>query len=179
MSNYNNSRNEILYFVSRREIMEKNGTAIIMVILGLIVLAFPLLGLIPLSLLTGFVVLFLGIGLILAGIGEIGESAALGILEIVLGILALILGVGFIFNPGLFSWLVGFIVWIVGLFLVIAGIIGIFTKTGGSRWNGVIAIIIGLLYIVIGNLVADPVILGVLIGLWLLVTGVLMFFMKE
>lgn len=159
--------------------MEIKGSAIILIILGLIVLAFPLLGIIPLSLITGFIVLFLGIGLLLAGIAEMGESAGLGILEIILGIIALILGIGFIFNPGLFSWLVGFIVWIVGLFLIIAGIRGVFTKAGGSRWNGVVALIIGILYVIIGVFVASPVVLGVLIGLWLLITGIIMLFVKE
>jgi len=88
--------------------MEKMGNALVLIVLGLIVLAFPLLGLIPLSLITGFAVLFLGVGLLLSGIAEMGESASLGILEIIFGVIALILGIGFIFNPGLFSWLVGF-----------------------------------------------------------------------
>lgn len=159
--------------------MEKNGTAIVLIILGLLVMAFPLVGIIPLSVITGFVVLFLGIGLLMLGIAEMGESIGVGILVLILGIIALILGIGFIFNSALFSWLVGFIIWIVGLFLIIAGIIGIFTKEGGSRWNGVVALIIGILYIIVGTLVKDPMILGVLIGLWLLITGILMFFIKE
>jgi len=159
--------------------MQKTGTALVLIILGLIVLAFPLLGLIPLSLITGFLVLILGIGLLIGGIAQIGESAGLGILLIILGIIALILGIGFIFNPGLFSWLVGFIVWIVGLFLIIAGIIGIMSKAGGSRWNGVVAVIIGVIYIIVGILIKDPVILGALIGLWLLISGIVMLFMKE
>ncbi|WJI09216.1 DUF308 domain-containing protein [Methanobacterium sp. CWC-01] len=159
--------------------MQKTGTALVLIILGLVVLAFPLLGLIPLSLITGFLVLILGIGLLIGGIIQIGESAGLGILEIILGIIALILGIGFIFNPGLFSWLVGFIVWIVGLFLILAGIIGILSKSGGSRWNGVIAIIIGAVYVIVGTWIKDPVILGALIGLWLLISGIIMLFMKE
>ena len=159
--------------------MQKTGTALVLIILGLIVLAFPLLGLIPLSLITGFLVLILGIGLLIGGIAQIGESAGSGILLIILGIIALILGIGFIFNPGLFSWLVGFIVWIVGLFLIIAGIIGIMSKAGGSRWNGVVAVIIGVIYIIVGILIKDPVILGALIGLWLLISGIVMLFMKE
>ncbi len=159
--------------------MQKTGTALVLIILGLIVLAFPLLGLIPLSLITGFLVLILGIGLLIGGIAQIGESAGSGILLIILGIIALILGIGFIFNPGLFSWLVRFIVWIVGLFLIIAGIIGIMSKAGGSRWNGVVAVIIGAIYIIVGILIKDPVILGALIGLWLLISGIVMLFMKE
>lgn len=159
--------------------MQKIASALILIVLGLIVLAFPLLGLIPLSLISGFIVLILGIGLLLGGIAEMGENASMGILEVILGIIALVLGIGFIVNPGLFSWLVGFIVWIVGLFLIIAGIIGVLSKTGGSRWNGIIAIIIGIIYLIVGNLIADPVILGVLIGLWLLTTGIVMLLIKE
>ncbi len=159
--------------------MEKNSIAFLLIILGLIVLFCPILGIIPFSIITGFIVLFLGIGLLIAGISEMGESAGLGILEIILGIIALILGIGFIINPGWFSWLVGFIVWIVGLFLIIAGIMGVLSKTGGSRWNGIIALIIGIIYLIIGTFVANPLILGALIGFWLLISGILMLFTKE
>lgn len=159
--------------------MERKYFALILIVLGLIILAFPLLGLIPLSLLTGFIVLILGLGLILAGINDMGMSKGIGIVEIILGIIALILGIGIIFSPGLFAWLLGFIIWIVGLFLIISGIIGVIVNTGGFKWNGVISIIIGIIYLIIGNLIADPVILGALIGLWLLITGILMLLVKE
>jgi uncharacterized membrane protein HdeD (DUF308 family) len=117
--------------------------AIVLIILGLIVLAFPLLGLIPIAILTGLGVAFMGIGLILAGFSDREVSSGLGLLEIVLGIIALVLGLGFILNPSLFSFVAGLLVALAGLFLIIIGIVGVFTKTGGSRWNGVVAIIIG------------------------------------
>ena len=154
--------------------------AILLIILGLIVIAFPLLGLVPAAILTGFLVLLLGLGLLLGGIMEMGESAGLGILEIILGVIALILGIGFIFDPALFAFVAGLIVYIVGIFLIIVGLIGMITTSGGSRWNGVIALIIGILYIVLGKLVAtNPVVLGILIGLWLLIMGIIMLFQKD
>ncbi len=154
--------------------------AILLIILGLIVIAFPLLGLVPAAILTGFLVLLLGLGLLLGGIMEMGESAGLGILEIILGVIALILGIGFIFDPALFAFVAGLIVYIVGIFLIIVGLIGMITTSGGSRWNGVIAFIIGILYIVLGKLVAtNPVVLGILIGLWLLIMGIIMLFQKD
>jgi uncharacterized membrane protein HdeD (DUF308 family) len=160
--------------------MQKMGSAIILIILGLIVLAFPLIGVVPAAVITGFLVLILGLGLLFGGIAEMGESASLGILEIILGIIALILGIGFIFNPALFSFVAGLIVWIVGIFLIIVGIVGIFTKAGNSRWNGVLALIIGLLYVIVGSLFAsNPVYLGVLIGLWLLIMGIMMLFSND
>jgi len=107
------------------------------------------------------------------------ESSGLGLLEIVLGLIALVLGLGFVLNPGLFSFVAGLLVYIAGLFLVIIGVVALFTKAGGSRWNGVVAIIIGLIYLVFGYLVSDPFYLGILIGIWLLLTGILMYFQKD
>ena len=159
--------------------MANKTIALLLIIIGLLVLAVPILGILPFSLITGFIVLFLGIGLLLSGIATMSESTFMGILEIILGIIALILGIEFIINPGLFSWLIGFIVWIVGLFIIIAGILGILSEFGGNRWNGVLALIIGIIYIIIGTLVANPQILGALIGLWLLITGIIMLFAKD
>jgi len=159
--------------------LQKNSLAIVLIILGLIVLAVPMLGLVPLSVLTGLGVAFLGIGLILAGLSDREVSTGLGLLEIILGIIALVLGLGFILNPGLFSFVAGLLVYMAGLFLIIVGIVAVFTKAGGSRWNGVVAIIIGLIYLIFGYIISDPIWLGVLIGLWLLLTGILMFFQKD
>ena len=160
--------------------MQKMGSAIVLIILGLIVLAFPLLGLVPAAVLTGFLVLILGLGLLFGGIAEMGESAGLGILEIILGIIAFVLGIGFIFNPALFSFVAAWIVIIVGLFLIIVGLIQMISKSGGSRWAGLVPLIIGILYIVLGYFVkTDPLVLGILIGLWLLIMGIMMLFQRD
>ncbi|KAF5088952.1 hypothetical protein DSECCO2_31790 [anaerobic digester metagenome] len=159
--------------------MQKMASALTLIILGLVVLAFPVLGVIPFSLVTGFIVLILGIGLVLSGTMEIGESAVLGILELILGIIAMFLGIGFIVNPGLFSWLAGFLIWLAGFFLIISGIMGLISETSGSRWNGVIAIIMGVIYIIVGTFIANPAVLGALIGIWLIITGIMMLLMKD
>ncbi len=159
--------------------MQKNWLAIILIILGIIVLAFPILGLVSVSVLTGIGVLFLGLGLLIAGLVDRKTSSGLGLLEIAVGIIALILGLGFILNPGLFSFIAGLIVYMAGLFLVVIGIVALFSKVGGDRWNGIITIIIGLLYLILGYFVSSPFWLGVLIGLWLLITGILLLFQKN
>ena len=159
--------------------MEKTGNAIILIILGLIVLAFPLLGVIPFSVLTGVAVLFLGLGLLFMGAGSMGESAVMGIVELILGFLALILGLGFVFNPALFSFVAALFVFIAGIFLIIAGIVAIASKTLGNRWTGLVSLILGIIYIIVAALIKDPLYLGILIGLWLLITGIIMLFQKE
>ncbi len=68
--------------------MQKMGIAIILIILGLIVLAFPVLGVVPAAVITGFLVLLFGLGMLFGGLFEISESVSLGILEIILGIIA-------------------------------------------------------------------------------------------
>lgn len=159
--------------------MQKTVGALIFIVLGLIVLAFPLLGVIPLSVLTGFSVLFLGIGLLLTGMSLMGESVTMGIIDVILGIIALILGVGFIINPALFSFVAALFVFIAGIFLVIAGIFDIINKAYGTRWLGVLNLAIGIIYIIIAVLIKNPLALGILIGLWLLIVGILMLFQKD
>ncbi len=159
--------------------MQRIGSALALIILGIIVLAFPLLGIIPLAVLTGVAVLFLGIGLLLTGINAMGQNTALGIIELILGILAIILGIGFIFNPALFSFVAALFVFIAGIFLIIAGIASIATKAGGNRWTGVVALILGILYIIVAYIIKDPLYLGILIGLWLLITGIIYLFQKD
>ncbi|MEG3224387.1 MAG: hypothetical protein BME94_02405 [Methanobacteriales archaeon Met13] len=159
--------------------MQKNTMAIVLIILSIIVLAFPYLGVATGAVLSGIAVLFLGLGLIVAGYVDMKVSKALAIIEIVLGIIAFILGIGFIINPQLFAFVLGFLIYLAGLFLIIIGIAGIITKTGGNRWNGTIPIIIGLIYLLLGNLVKTPETFGILIGLWLLITGVILFLQKD
>ncbi len=159
--------------------MQKNTMAIVLIILGIIVLTLPILGVLPLSILTGFGVAFLGLGLIIAGLINRELNSGLGLLEMVLGIISLVLGLGFILNPGLFSFVAGLLVYMAGLFLIIVGIVVTLSKTGGNYWNGIVAIIIGLIYLLFGYFISDPFYLGMLIGFWLLITGILMFLQEK
>ncbi len=142
-------------------------------------MALPLLGLIAVSILAGFALALLGIGLIVVGNGDMKRSSSLGLLEIILGIIALILGLGFIINPALFSFVAGLLISLAGLFLIIVGLVSIFTSEGGNRWNGIITLIIGIIYLLLGYLVKDPYILGILIGIWLLLLGIMLLFQKK
>ncbi len=159
--------------------MQRMGIGLALIILGIIVLLFPLLGVVPLAVLTGVAVLFLGIGLLLTGINVMGESATMGIIELILGLIAIILGIGFIFNPALFSFVAAIFVFIGGIFLIIAGIADIASKAGGTRWTGALALILGIIYLIVAVLVVNPFYLGILIGLWLLITGIILLFQRE
>lgn len=158
--------------------MQKMGIPFILIILGLIVIAFPILGLVPVAILSGFFVLMLGIGLILDGISEIREieGGSLGVPLLLLGIIAMVLGIGFIFNYALFASMLGYIIWIIGLLIIITGITRILSKTGDNRC-GVKDITIGLLILFIGIFITNyNWLIGVLVGLWILTTGTRMLY---
>jgi len=161
--------------------MQKRGMAIFLIFLGLIVFTFPALGLVPVAILAGFLVLMLGVGLIVAGIAEMGpdEGTSLGVPLLFLGFMALILGMGFTWSPALFNWIVGLIFWIIGLFLILEGVARILSRTGVNAC-GVKDIIIGILILLVGLFLASYTwLLGVLVGLWLLTTGIRMLTKKE
>ncbi|MDP1553193.1 MAG: DUF308 domain-containing protein [Methanobacteriaceae archaeon] len=159
--------------------MQKKQGALILILIGMIVLAFPIIGLFPFSLITGLIISIVGVGLLLGGIVEIGESFGLGISGIILGIIALILGIGFIINPALFSFVASLLVFIAGFILLGIGIVTITGKFGEDKSSGVVSLILGIIYLIIATLVSDPAILGTLIGLWILITGFLILFQKE
>ena len=157
---------------------KKIGSALVLIVLGVIIIAFPVLGVVPFAVLTGLAVLFLGVGLITAGLTTLDENRGMGAVELTLGVLAIILGIGFIFDPSLFSFVAAVFVFIAGLFLIVSGIVALSTRVGGNLWTGLIAIILGIVYILVAVFIANPFYLGLLIGLWLLITGIMMLFQK-
>jgi len=151
---------------------------ILAIILGLIVLAFPLAGLVAASVLTGFVILMIAIWLLIVGGSQLETSKTAGILNLVLGIIVLIIGIGLIFSPALFAFLAGFLLYLAGIFMIIAGIIALASRNEfkNATWAGVLGIILGILYIILGTFAFDPIYLGVLIGIWLVISGILALF---
>ncbi|MGF7117684.1 DUF308 domain-containing protein [Methanobacterium oryzae] len=159
--------------------MQKIGSALVLIVLGLIIIAFPLLGVIPFAILTGLAVLFLGVGLLAVGISSMGQNKGWGIAALILGILAIILGLGFIFIPSWFSFAAAIFVFIAGIFLILAGIAAIASRIEGGMVTGLIGIILGIIYILVAIYIKNPLYLGILIGLWLLITGIMTLIQKD
>jgi uncharacterized membrane protein HdeD (DUF308 family) len=160
-----------------RVLMKNTVLGILAIILGLIVLAFPLAGLVAASVLTGFVLLMIAVWLLIVGGAQLEVSKKAGIMNLILGIIVLIVGIGLIFSPALFAFLAGFLLYLAGIFMIIAGIISLASRNEfkNATWAGVLGIILGLLYIILGTLAFDPVYLGVLIGVWLVINGIFAF----
>lgn len=156
--------------------MEKKRISLIFIILGLVMIALPLLGLISVGLITGFILIFAGLGLITGGSFDMQDSKTSRILKVGLGFIITFIGMVFAVSPEIFTSIVGLLIWLVGGVLIIGGIVEIITKSTNNRWNGAISLIFGLAYVIIGSLItSDPRILGFIIGLWLLITGIMIF----
>lgn len=156
--------------------MKNKILGILAIILGLIVIASPLAGLIAvdiLAILTGFLILFIGIWLVIAGASVFSTSKAAGILNVILGIIAIYIGLDLFFNIYLFSFLVGFLLYIGGIFLIIAGLVTLIAKEMRyALWSGILSIVLGIIYILVGTFAFNPLFLGILIGVWLFINGI-------
>ena len=156
--------------------MQKQTTiSIIAIILGIITIAFPLFGVIAASDILGLSVLLLAIFLLTNGVSEVDYNTTRGLLNIILGIVMLIISIGLIFNPSIFAFLTALTIYLAGIFLIIIGLIVIVGNRDNKYgfWMGILGIVLGVIYIIIGTYINNPIVLGSLIGIWLLVTGVL------
>ena len=156
--------------------MHKQTTiSIIAIILGIIIIAFPMLGVITAADILGLSVLLLAIFLLANGVSEVEYNTTRGLINTILGILMLIISLGLIFNPSIFAFLTALTIYLAGIFLIIIGLIIIVGNRDNKYgfWMGILGIVLGVIYIILGTYIKNPLVLGSLIGIWLLVTGVL------
>lgn len=155
--------------------MKNKFVSLLGIILGIIIIAFPMIGVIGTSSLIGLSVLLISIYLLVAGVAIIDYNKFGAIIDLILGIILLFLSLGLIFNPNLFAFLAEISLYLAGIVLIIVGVVALVNNRHArfGFYIGVSGIILGLLYIIVGTYVADPIILGTLIGLWLVITGVL------
>lgn len=156
--------------------MHKDTTlSIIAIILGIIIIAFPMLGVITAADILGLSVLLLAIFLLANGVSEVEYNTTRGLINTVLGLIMLIISLGLIFNPNIFAFLTALTIYLAGIFLIIIGLIIIVGNRDNKYgfWMGILGILLGVIYIIIGSYINNPLILGSLIGIWLLITGIL------
>jgi len=150
---------------------------ILAIILGILVIAFPLLSVFTASVLAGFGILFLGIWLLIQSFGVWNVSKAASVLDLILGFLAIIVGIGLFGHILVFTFLASFWLFFAGFFLIISGISSLATRTGaGGKGVGGIGIILGILYIILAMYALNPFYLALIIGIWLIIDGIALFF---
>lgn len=150
---------------------------ILAIILGILVIAFPLFSVFTASVLAGFAVIFLGIWLILQSSGTWSTSKGASIVFLILGFIAIIGGIGLFGHILVFSILASFWLYFAGFFLIISGIMSLFVKEGtAGKGAGGLGVILGILYIILGAYAWNPIYLAFLIGIWLIIEGITLMF---
>jgi uncharacterized membrane protein HdeD (DUF308 family) len=155
--------------------MKKSIASIFGILLGIIIIVFPMVGIITAGFVAGVSILLLGMFLLITGMSEIDFAPKIGLISVITGILLFILSLLIIFNPSLVAFLIELNFYLVGIILMIISLIMLIGNRDNKYgyWTGISGIVLGILYIIIGALVEDPFILGTIIGLWLIIAGVL------
>ena len=155
--------------------MKTKFVSLLAIILGLIIILFPTLGLIGVSSLIGLSVLLMSIYLLVVGVTIIDYNTSGAVIDLILGLLLLFLSIGLIFNPSLLGFLTEITLYLAGIMLIIVAVASLINNRS-SRYGfyiGIAGIILGLLYMIIGTYVSNPIILATLIGIWLVISGIL------
>ncbi|MDO5848377.1 MAG: DUF308 domain-containing protein [Methanobrevibacter sp.] len=155
--------------------MRNRFIGLLAIILGLIIIAFPMLGIISTSALFGLSTLLISIIVIMIGVSIMDYNKFGAILDYFLGIVMLIISLIIIFNPHYFAFLAAIMLYLAGIFIMIIGLVTLINNRHARYgfYIGVAGIVLGIIYIIIGTYVSDPYVLGILIGIWLLITGIL------
>lgn len=155
--------------------MRKEFVSIFAIFFGALIIALPVLGVVAAGELLGFSILLISIFLLVLGVAGMDYKKWTSLLYIFLGVVMLLFSIGLIFKPVLFSSIAEILFYLAGIFLIIIGVISL-VNNRTSKYGfiiGIVAILIGVIYIIVGALVSDPIILGYLIGIWLVITGIL------
>ncbi|MCL2687232.1 MAG: DUF308 domain-containing protein [Methanobrevibacter sp.] len=154
--------------------MKQTMISLLAIILGAIIIIFPMLGIIGTQFIIGSAVLLMGVFLLIIGISEIDYSPTRSVITIFIGIVVLILGLILLFNPSIFAFLAALTIYLAGILLIVVGLVTLIGNKESSIafWSGVIGIVLGVIYIVLGTYAQDPLVLGTLIGIWLVLTGI-------
>jgi uncharacterized membrane protein HdeD (DUF308 family) len=160
---------------------EKNALmGIIAIILGIVVMIFPYMSIVTLSVLTGIGILVLGIWFLIKTFRVWEDSKAASIAYMILGIIAIVAGIGMMGNIYALSFLSSFIIYLAGFYLLFSGILTLFNGTDTiGKGIGSMGIILGLTYLIIGIFALNPYYLAFLIGIWLIFDGIELFFVRS
>ena len=155
--------------------MKNKFISLLAIIFGILIIAFPVMGVIGVADLIGLSILLISIYLLVVGVAIIDYNKSGAILDLVLGMILLILSLCLIFNVGIFGFLAQITLYLAGIMLIVVGLVSLINNRQSKYgfYIGIAGVVLGLLYIVIGTYIADPIVLGILIGLWLIISGVL------
>lgn len=143
------------------------------IILGILVMVFPLIGVFAASIIDGTFCLVISLWIIIHGIQGWSANKTSSSIFLVLGIIGFIIGLLIIGNINLYSFFFGITFYLAGLILLIAGLLFIFMGDDrNTKLMGILGMIIGIISIILGYYSMNPFFVAVIIGLFLIIYGI-------
>lgn len=151
-----------------------NANAVVIIMLGIIACLFPVISTMSIGMISGFAFFMIAISLLLFGLSTFSVNKIVGIVNILLAFVAIFLSLSLLFNPDFVSGFVSFITYFVGFLMIVSGALYIVAGNEYSYFTylGIATIILGVLYIILGVFIGDPVHLGLIVGIWLIMSGI-------
>ena len=155
--------------------MKNKIVSLLAIIFGIMIIAFPMIGIISSGAILGLSVLLISIFTLMTGLMIIDYNTSGAIIDIILSMILLFISIGIIFNPTLIGFLTEISLYLGGIILIIGGVVSLINNRTSKNgfYIGIAGIILGVIYIIVGTYVANPIILGTLIGIWLVICGVM------
>ena len=105
--------------------MKSKFISILAMVLGLIIIIFPIMGVIGVADLIGLSILLISIYLLVVGVAIIDYNKRGAILDIILGMVLLIVSLCLIYNVGIFGFLAQITLYLAGITLIIVGVVSL------------------------------------------------------
>ncbi|MBE6491763.1 MAG: DUF308 domain-containing protein [Methanobrevibacter sp.] len=155
--------------------MKTKFISLLAIILGLLIIIFPVMGIVGVNGLISLSVLLVSIYLLIVGTSIIDYNKTGAILNLLLGLILLLLSIFLIYNPSFLGVIAGLTLYIAGIMLIVVGLVSLINNrsTRYGFYIGIAGVVLGLLYLIIGTFITDPIVLGTLIGAWLVISGIL------
>ena len=148
------------------------------ILLGIIVIVFPLISIVTVNAIAGIGIIFVGIWILIKSLKN--ESIAAGVAGLIVAVFAIMMGIVFIGDIKAFEFFTFIALYVVGFFLALAGLESLISGKGSKgRAIGALGIILGILFVVIGTYAANPLVLAALIGAFLIIAGLIEIFAPQ
>ena len=151
----------------------EKATGLITIIVGLLLMIFPMFSSEMISVIVGLSLIFLGLSITITGLRS--DSSNSKNIMLVTGILAIIFGLLFIFFIDSLSFLVGLQFYIVGFIMIVFGLTDLFSKMSRvPAFSSILILVMGIVLIALGTFsLNQPIFIAIIIGVVLIIEGVL------
>ena len=142
------------------------------ILLGIIVIVFPLISIFTVNAIAGIGIIFIGIWILIKSLKN--DSLAAGAAGLIVAVFAIMMGIVFIGDIKAFEFFTFIALYVVGFFIALAGITSLISGEGlKGKATGALGIIIGILFVIIGTYAANPLVLAAMIGAFLIIAGII------